>query len=114
MAISEKKVIEFLGWVCAELPELHQLECPKLLEAWQKFLTIKRPVTPWGSWQERGKLAESVKAGDRWIQIKSGRVAVVQGPIDRGCVPLQHENGNKTRKWKSYFGAEFTPEQPPV
>jgi hypothetical protein len=27
----------FLGWVCVELPELHNLECPKLLEAWYKY-----------------------------------------------------------------------------
>ncbi len=30
-------VVMFLGWVCAEIPELHNLECPKLLEAWRKW-----------------------------------------------------------------------------
>ena len=30
-------VAMFLGWVCVELPELHDLECPKLLEAWYKY-----------------------------------------------------------------------------
>jgi hypothetical protein len=30
-------VVMFLGWVCVEIPELHTLECPKLLEAWYKW-----------------------------------------------------------------------------
>ena len=30
-------VAMFLGWVCVEIPELHNLECPKLLEAWRKW-----------------------------------------------------------------------------
>lgn len=32
-------VAMFLGWVCAEIPELHSFECPKLLEAWHKWCT---------------------------------------------------------------------------
>ena len=30
-------VVMFLGWVCVEIPELHTLECPKMLEAWNKW-----------------------------------------------------------------------------
>lgn len=30
-------VTMFLGWVCVEIPELHTLETPKLLEAWYKY-----------------------------------------------------------------------------
>jgi len=36
-AYSLSDVSMFLGWVCVELPELHNLECPKLLEAWYKY-----------------------------------------------------------------------------
>ncbi len=34
---SEKFVIMFLGFVCGDLEELHQLECPKILESWNRF-----------------------------------------------------------------------------
>jgi hypothetical protein len=70
-------------------------------------------VTPWGTWEQRAELARHVKAGDRWIQIKSGRVAIVQAPIGvDGCVPLIHENRRETKKWRHYFGQEFTPTAP--
>jgi len=77
-----------------------------------------RAVEPWGTWQERQELCKAAKPGDRWIQIKSGRVAVVV----KGCsdsrwgnsLTLKHENGRTTTKWYSYFGAEFTPETPPT
>jgi hypothetical protein len=73
-----------------------------------------RAVEPWGTWQERSKLAEQAKVGDRWIQIKSGRVAVIEGFTGWGNLLLRHENGRKTSKWKHYFGQEFTPENPPT
>ena len=76
-----------------------------------------RAVEPWRTWKERQELAKAAKPGDRWIQIKSGRIAVVV----KGCgdsrwgesLTLKHENGRETSKWYSYFGAEFTPETPP-
>lgn len=34
---SDPFVVMFLGYLTAELPELHTLECPRLLEAWDKF-----------------------------------------------------------------------------
>jgi len=36
---SEEFVVMFLGYLCAALPELHQFECPKILEAWEQFKT---------------------------------------------------------------------------
>lgn len=72
-------------------------------------------VAPWSSWQARNELARNIQAGDRWIQIKSGRVAVALGGLDAGgCIPLRHENGRTTTKWRSYFASEFTPETPPA
>lgn len=37
---SESTVLKFLGYVCGDLPELHQLECPKMLEAWNRFKVV--------------------------------------------------------------------------
>lgn len=37
VAHSEQFVTMFLGFACAYLPELHTLECPRMLEAWQAF-----------------------------------------------------------------------------
>jgi hypothetical protein len=34
---SEEFVVMFLGFLCADLPELHALECPKVLESWERF-----------------------------------------------------------------------------
>lgn len=34
---SEEFVVMFLGFACADLPELHTLECPKMLESWERF-----------------------------------------------------------------------------
>jgi hypothetical protein len=65
-------------------------------------------------WKERAKLGKQAKAGDRWRQIKSGRIAVVVAPVDDwGCITLKHENGRTTRKWMNYFGQEFEPESSP-
>jgi len=36
-AHSEEFVVMFLGFLCADTPELHQIECPRLLESWEKF-----------------------------------------------------------------------------
>lgn len=36
---SEEFVVMFLGFVCADLPELRTLECPKMLESWERFKT---------------------------------------------------------------------------
>lgn len=115
MTFGESTIREFLGWLSGDIPELRKVEVPRLADSWERFKAQKKPVTPWGNWQQRAELARLVERGDRWIQIKSGRVAVVLGPLDEhGCIPLQHENGNKTNKWRSYFGQEFTPERPPV
>ena len=75
----------------------------------------QRPVVPWGTWQQRKELVGQAKAGDRWIQIKSGRVAIIVEPKGGryGNLKLLHENGRTTHKWDSYFAQEFTPETPP-
>jgi hypothetical protein len=55
-------------------------------------------------------LARLARPGDRWVQRKSGRVAVVVTSIDQySCIGLKHENGRTTSKWLSYFIAEFDP-----
>lgn len=72
-------------------------------------------VQPWKTWQDRELIAKAAKPGDRWIQIKSGRVTVVQRYLDGryNTLELKHENGRVTTKWLSYFAQEFTPETPP-
>ena len=40
IAHSEEFVVMFLGFVCADLPELHALQCPKVLESWERFKEI--------------------------------------------------------------------------
>lgn len=90
--------------------------CPKC--GGSGHVSAPRGVQPWGTWQERQKLAKTAKAGERWIQIKSGRVV----EIVEGCgttkwgtsLRLKHENGRTTSKWYSYFGQEYTPEVPPT
>jgi hypothetical protein len=74
-----------------------------------------RAVEPWGTWQQRQALGQLAKPGDRWLQIKSGRVVeVIQGcDVKYGTLKLKHENGRTTMKWYSYFGAEYTPVTPP-
>jgi hypothetical protein len=37
----QQEQIMFLGWLCGELPELHQVECPRLLAAWDKFVAMR-------------------------------------------------------------------------
>lgn len=74
-------------------------------------------VVPYGTWKQRLELAKTAKPGDRWIQIKSGRIAVVtknDGNTAYGSIYLKHENGRTTGKWRHYFGQEFTPEAPPA
>lgn len=86
--------------------------CPRCLGVGTVEKT--KAVKPWGTWEQRAELAKTAKAGDRWIQIKSGRVAIVVEPIDtHRCLGLKHENGRTTRKWISYFGSDYTPETPP-
>lgn len=79
--------------------------------------TVKRrhAVKPWRSWTDRVVLSVSAKPGDRWLQIKSGRVAIVarNDESHSGSIYLQHENGRTTGKWRQYFGQEYTPETPP-
>ena len=77
-----------------------------------------RAVEPWGTWQQRQGLAKTAKVGERWIQIKSGRVVEIMracGESGSGyTLQLKHENGRTTSKWYSYFGQEYTPEVPPT
>ncbi len=35
--ITESRVLEFLGWLSVELPELHDIDCTRLVDAWDKF-----------------------------------------------------------------------------
>jgi hypothetical protein len=43
---SEDFVVMFLGFVCADLPELHTLECPKMLESWERFKAVMNAPEP--------------------------------------------------------------------
>jgi hypothetical protein len=36
-AHSEEFVVMGLGYITAKVPELHAVECPKILEAWQAY-----------------------------------------------------------------------------
>lgn len=42
---SEEYLAMFLGFVCADLPELHTLECPKMLESWKRFKKVMGETT---------------------------------------------------------------------
>lgn len=62
------------------------------------------------TWQQRSDLARHAKAGDKWRQIKSGRIATVMADVESGfTVTLKHENGRTTRKWRHYFAQQFEP-----
>lgn len=42
---SEEFVVMFLGYLCADIPELHTLECVKVLESWERFKREMGKVT---------------------------------------------------------------------
>lgn len=42
----EKRVLEFIGWLSADIEELHHVEVPRLADSWERF-------------KQRGNLATS-------------------------------------------------------
>lgn len=38
-------VAQLLGWLSGDIPELHSLECPRLIESWKRF-DAKRAINP--------------------------------------------------------------------
>jgi hypothetical protein len=35
--IPRDEFLQFLGWLSADIPELHNFEVPKLLDSWDRF-----------------------------------------------------------------------------
>lgn len=42
----EKQVREFIGWLSADIPELHQVEVPRLADSYRRFQIMRDPDCP--------------------------------------------------------------------
>lgn len=60
------------------------------------------------SYEQKCDMAKTANAGDVWVNIKTGRKAVITGNNWRG-VMLQHETGKRTQKQHHYFAYDYNP-----
>ena len=42
--LSETKTRQFIGWLSADIPELHSVEVPILADSWDRFRAIENPT----------------------------------------------------------------------
>lgn len=40
---TEQQVMQFLGWLTVDIPELNSVEAPKLMDSWDRFLAKVYP-----------------------------------------------------------------------
>jgi hypothetical protein len=60
-------------------------------------------------YEERLSALKQARAGDRWVNIKTGRWAELIA-ITAWHVSIRHEAGRETVKQRHYFASDFTPE----
>jgi len=46
---TESDVLVFIGWLCADTPELHTVEVTKLTESWERFKAKSNLVSHTGA-----------------------------------------------------------------
>jgi hypothetical protein len=43
---ADQRVREFIGWLSGDIPELHAVEVPKLIDSWERFLVHRIMTKP--------------------------------------------------------------------